>query len=712
VDVTAPGGGLADPGQYLRGTVALTASPSDTGAGVQSVDFQVSPAGAGTWTSIETDTTDPYGASWDTTALADGLYDLRVVVTDNASNSTPSAAVEDRLVDNTAPAATMDDPGAYLRASVSLTSTSSDAGSGVADVAFERSPAGAGDWTPVAASWATTGVADGLYDLRVTVTDNAGNSTTSAPVANRRVDNTRPSLTSSTPLEGSVVPAAGALVIEASEDVTGIVGAQLDGVGAAAPVVAGDTVTWTQPFGLGPHVLAGELEDLAGNRRPIRVHFTVWAGAAADFPYIEKNSEGAVAMEVRSPSDTATVRVPAGAWTGAPAGDWLVLRVDPQPAAGTTNGFQPAGDVLNVTAYWALSGGAVTSFALPLEIDVDNTVANVVPATFENGAWRALPAVPDGGGLPASWNDGFERDGTDVRILTRHLTLFTLLRDAQGPSVPGSWKGVVSRGRFTLSWAAATDNSGLISGYRVFANGRLVATLGANARAVGMGRFKQSDKRSFQVAAVDEAGNVGAKTKALKVVPRLTKLKLAAAKKALAKRGFKPGKVTMRYSTKVPKGKLLSGITGLRVAGTKIPLVVSKGPKVSRRPVTSVTPPPAAPGSGTTTPPGAPAPSPAPAPAPPESPEAPAETTTTPILGVQVPSGIVQLATEAKGLAELRQELGFGLLAAAFSIALAAVMRARRPVAAGGESEGDELFWDQRLLRSVGRAFHRIFGRG
>ncbi|MGH3014757.1 MAG: OmpL47-type beta-barrel domain-containing protein, partial [Gaiellaceae bacterium] len=35
VDATPPGGGLADPGQYLRGTIALGASPTDAGAGVE-----------------------------------------------------------------------------------------------------------------------------------------------------------------------------------------------------------------------------------------------------------------------------------------------------------------------------------------------------------------------------------------------------------------------------------------------------------------------------------------------------------------------------------------------------------------------------------------------------------------------------------------------------------------------------------------------------
>ena len=71
-------------------------------------------------------------------------------------NSNPSAVIEDRLVDNTAPGAAMNDLGAYLRGTVPLSANATDAGSGVASVAFQRSPAGAGDWVPVAASWDTT----------------------------------------------------------------------------------------------------------------------------------------------------------------------------------------------------------------------------------------------------------------------------------------------------------------------------------------------------------------------------------------------------------------------------------------------------------------------------------------------------------------------------------------------------------------------------
>ena len=115
-------------------------------------------------------------ASWDTTAQADGQYDLRVVTTDNAGNSFTSATITVR-VDNTAPTATMGNPGADLSGTVTLTSTTSDGGSGIASITYQLSPANANTWTNQAASWNTTGSPDGLYDLRVIAVDNAGNST-------------------------------------------------------------------------------------------------------------------------------------------------------------------------------------------------------------------------------------------------------------------------------------------------------------------------------------------------------------------------------------------------------------------------------------------------------------------------------------------------------------------------------------------------------
>ncbi len=186
VDNTNPTGSVTAPADAanVRGTVGLTSNSADAGgSGVATAQFQRSPIGAGTWTN--------QAPSWNTTLQADGQYDLRVVSTDNAGNTHTSATITVRI-DNTAPSATMGDPGSDLSGTVTLTSTTSDGGSGLASVTYQLSPANANTWTSQAASWDTTGSADGLYDLRVIAVDNAGNSTTSAVIEDRRVDNNAP----------------------------------------------------------------------------------------------------------------------------------------------------------------------------------------------------------------------------------------------------------------------------------------------------------------------------------------------------------------------------------------------------------------------------------------------------------------------------------------------------------------------------------------
>src|SRR5216684_9207653 len=107
----------------LTGTAADPNDPQGgAGSGVDNVDFQVSPAGAGTWTTVGTDTTAPYSASFDTTTALtpDGHYDFRTVAYDVAGNQTIAAAVSNRLIDNTQPTATIHDPGANLHSTVDL----------------------------------------------------------------------------------------------------------------------------------------------------------------------------------------------------------------------------------------------------------------------------------------------------------------------------------------------------------------------------------------------------------------------------------------------------------------------------------------------------------------------------------------------------------------------------------------------------------------
>jgi chemotaxis methyl-accepting protein methylase len=196
---------LTDPGTPLRGNVTLNAvATSDRG--ISNVVFETSPAGANTWTTACSDNNSPYSCTWNTAAVADGLRDVRVTATD-ASGFSRTATVTNRRVDNTAPTATTTDPGSPKTGTVTVSGTGVDGGSGVASTKVQYSVAGAGAWVDICSqagatatcSWNTAALSDGLYDLRTVATDVAGNTGTSAVVANRRLDNLAPSATLTAP---------------------------------------------------------------------------------------------------------------------------------------------------------------------------------------------------------------------------------------------------------------------------------------------------------------------------------------------------------------------------------------------------------------------------------------------------------------------------------------------------------------------------------
>lgn len=200
VDNQAPTVTMTDPGTPLSGTITLAATASDAESGIASVAIQYqSTALLSSWTTACTLTSFPYSCRFDTTQLALGTYNVRAVATDAIANSTTSATVTNRKVDNSVDSVTMEDPGAYLTGTVTLTSNASST-AGVTSVTIQRAPAGTTTWTtvcsitsgtsPYTCGWDSTTVADGLYDFRSVLVSGAGKTTTSTTMANRRVDNT------------------------------------------------------------------------------------------------------------------------------------------------------------------------------------------------------------------------------------------------------------------------------------------------------------------------------------------------------------------------------------------------------------------------------------------------------------------------------------------------------------------------------------------
>jgi len=197
VDNTAPSGSLDPIATTLNGVVNLTATAADTGSGVASVAIQRSLAGVTTWTTICTDVDLPFGCRFDTTTVLDGTYDFRAIVTDVAGNTTTTATVKNRVVSNVVSSVSVDDPGLYLRGTVTITANA-NAALGVASVRIQRQATGTSTWTdvcsdttsPYACTWNSATVTDGGYSFRAILTDNLGVITTSATVGPSQVDNT------------------------------------------------------------------------------------------------------------------------------------------------------------------------------------------------------------------------------------------------------------------------------------------------------------------------------------------------------------------------------------------------------------------------------------------------------------------------------------------------------------------------------------------
>lgn len=203
---------LANPGALLRGTVPLQAAVSAPSGTSWTVRVERRSAG-GPWQVVCT-TASPYACSWDTRTATDGAHDLRAVATSGAVELT--SAVLAVTVDNRAPTVSLAVPAGPLKGEVTVTSTASDADSGLAKVVVQVATTPTGPWQDLCAGSAatlacridTTRLANTNQHFRAVATDRAGNQAASAVVGPRLVDNTTRTITLADPgawLDGVVV---------------------------------------------------------------------------------------------------------------------------------------------------------------------------------------------------------------------------------------------------------------------------------------------------------------------------------------------------------------------------------------------------------------------------------------------------------------------------------------------------------------------------
>jgi Bacterial Ig domain/Bacterial Ig-like domain len=174
VDSTAPGVTLDDPGAQISGTVALSAS---TTGDATVVAFAYSPAGASSWTAIGSDGSAPYGANFNTTTTADGMYDLRAVVSDAVGNTSSSIRPGVRI-DNFMPVLTSSNPanGSIVASASSVVLDFSEAAA-ASNLVLDANPAPCAPPCSGSSVTLNTGpLANGSHTVTGNVTDSAGNS--------------------------------------------------------------------------------------------------------------------------------------------------------------------------------------------------------------------------------------------------------------------------------------------------------------------------------------------------------------------------------------------------------------------------------------------------------------------------------------------------------------------------------------------------------
>ena len=475
IDTQAPSGAPLDPGSVLAGTVVLSdPSPSDSGAGVGSVAFQYSPHGAGTWTTIGTATAVPWSASFDTTALTDGLYDLRELVSDAASpaNVTTIDLPGPKAIDNTAPssaAVTAPAAAADVSGTVTLTATASDATSGVGQMVFKvnGTVVGTTAGSPASVNWDSTSTADGPVSVTVEAKDIVGNGPTVSAGRTIVVDNDPPTVTLASP--GGAVHGTVALTTTTSSDTTQVT---FERSAAGAGTWTTVAVVNSPPFtaNLNTALLTDGLYDLhtiasdgthfvtsnvvttrVDNIAPTGSVTTPAAGATVGGPSV---TLGANPSDLGSGVATVEFRVdgtPVGTVSAAP---WLVSW-DP---SSTPSGGHTIDAVVTDAA-----GNSTTTAGVP--VTVDSTPPSVTltdPGALLSGTVTLQAASPD----PDTAHVDFQVSPAGAGVWT------TVATDSTAPYSGGFNTATVSDGLYDFR-ALAQDDIGNVSAPSVVASRRI-----------------------------------------------------------------------------------------------------------------------------------------------------------------------------------------------------------------------------------------------
>lgn len=215
IDNIAPVVSLTSPSQnsLVSGVVNLAATASDNKA-VASVEFL-----AGN-TSLGVDSSAPYSASWNTQSFTDGAYTLKAKALDSSNNQGTSSDVN-VVVDNTSPSASLTSPVSQtvVSGNISVSVLAEDV-NGVAkvEIYLDNNLINTLTSSPYSFVFNTNTISNGSHAFKTKSYDLANNSQTSA-VVNITVDNQSPTVSLTSPVNGSFVEGVVNIEANASDNI-------------------------------------------------------------------------------------------------------------------------------------------------------------------------------------------------------------------------------------------------------------------------------------------------------------------------------------------------------------------------------------------------------------------------------------------------------------------------------------------------------------
>ena len=474
------------------------------------VTFERRPAGGGGWTTIGTAVGGPWSASFDTTAVADGNYELRAIAVDAGGNSGTSGIATTR-VDNTDPSGLLTAPGGGATvggSAVALSATGSDSGSGVASVTWQARVSGGGGFgdiasdssSPFSATWDVTSLPSVAHDVRIVVTDLAGNTFTS-PSITVNIDSTAPTVSLSSPgspLSGTVALSAStagdATTVVFSRSPAGAASWSTIGTDGSAPYGANFDTT-AVPDGL--YDLRAVVNDAVGNTSQ-----DVIAGVRIDnfVPIVVSTSpaNGSIVATANVITITASediASVTGGTLDGAPS---VMPLLSGAVATFNVGSLSDGAHTLEGTIHDA--AGKSSAFSITFMVGIPAPAPSTGGGTFD----PALPLVP----TPTDFVAKLEADGS-----------------------------------LTLRWKPSRDASGEPFATLLYVDGIATQTLAPGETQVNLGPFDPADMRVFTIVAVDGDGKASPPSAGLRSTSLLAGKTLDEARAILANRGFGVGSV-------------------------------------------------------------------------------------------------------------------------------------------------------------------------